>query len=97
MAIAPQTKQQVIDSYFMEHRAKLIDLAAYLDRIDRGQGEMPNDFREIAFRKAIDILRDGQPNRTKRILESFSDFSTDLPESAEGMKGAAGAIAKEGT
>ncbi len=96
MAIAPQTKQQVIDSYFMEHRAKLIDLAAYLDRIDRGQGEMPNDFREIAFRKAIDILRDGQPNRTKRILESFSDFSTDLPESAEGMKGAAGAIAKEG-
>ena len=96
MAIAPQTKQQVIDSYFMEHRAKLIDLAAYLDRIDRGQGEMPNDFREIAFRKAIDILRDGHPNRTKRILESFSDFSTDLPESAEGMKGAAGAIAKEG-
>lgn len=95
MAIAPQTKQQVIDSYFMEHRAKLIDLAAYLDRIDRGQGEAVHDFRDVAFRAAIEILTDGQPNRAKRILESFSDFTPDLPQSAEGMKGAAGAVSKE--
>lgn len=95
MAIAPQTKQQVIDSYFMEHRAKLIDLAAYLDRIDRGQGEPPDDFRDIAFRSAIRILTDGQPHRAKRVLQSFSDFTTDLPQSAEGMKGAAGAVPKE--
>jgi len=95
VAIAPQTKQQVIDSYFMEHRAKLIDLAAYLDRIDRGQGEAPDDFRDNAFRSAIAILLDGEPHRAKRILESFSDFSSDLPQSAEGMKGAAGAVPEE--
>lgn len=95
MATAPQTKQQVIDSYFMEHRAKLIDIAAYLDRIDRGQGQMPDDFRDSAFRSAIEILTDGTSDRAKRILESFSDFTTELPQSAEGMKGAAGAVAKE--
>lgn len=79
----------------MEHRAKLIDLAAYLDRIDRGQGEVVDDFRDIAFRSAIKILTDGEPHRAKRILESFSDFTTDLPQSAEGMKGAAGAVTTE--
>jgi hypothetical protein len=28
-------REQVIDLYFMEARAKLIDLAAFLDRVDR--------------------------------------------------------------
>ena len=90
---SPQTAQQVIDTYFMEHRAKLVDIAAYLDRIDRGQGEFPNDFRDVAFRKAISILTDGQTHRAKRILELFSDHTTEIPQSADGMKGAAGAVA----
>lgn len=96
MAASPQTRQQVIDAYFMEHRAKLIDIAAYLDRIDRGQGEMPDDFRDIAFRSAIEILTDGKPDRAKRILNHFSDHTDQLPQSAEGMKGAAGAVATGG-
>ena len=63
---SPQTKQQVIDTYFMEHRAKLVDIAAYLDRIDRGRGEDPADFRDNAFRKAIAVLGDGESHRAKR-------------------------------
>ena len=31
----PLTGPQVVDLYFMEHRAKLLDLAAFLDRLDR--------------------------------------------------------------
>lgn len=87
----PQTKQQVIDTYFMEHRAKLIDIAAYLDRIDRGAGDSVHDFRDEAFRRAVAILTDGETHRAKRILNLFSDHTTDMPQSAEGMKGAAGA------
>jgi hypothetical protein len=30
-----QTPSQVVDDYFLEHRAKLIELAAFLDRVDR--------------------------------------------------------------
>ena len=39
----------------MEHRAKLIDLAAFLDRIERAAGEpgQRDDFRMIAFRAAL--------------------------------------------
>lgn len=88
----PQTGQQVIDTYFMEHRAKLIDIAAYLDRIDRGRGEMPSDFRDSAFRDAIAILTDGETHRAKRILTLLSDHSDHMPQSADGMKGAAGAV-----
>ena len=89
---SPQTKQQVIDTYFMEHRAKLVDLAAYLDRIDRGQGANPNDFRDAAFRQAIAILTDGQTHRAKRVLHLLSDHTTEMTQSADGMKGAAGAV-----
>ena len=88
----PQTQQQVIDTYFMEHRAKLLDIAAYLDRIDRGRGENPNDFRDIAFRKALSILASAEPHRAKKILELFSDYSSEIPQSAHGMKGAMGAV-----
>lgn len=76
----------------MEHRAKLVDIAAYLDRIDRGQGDVPDDFRDIAFRKAVGILTDGDTHRARRILELLSDHSTEIPQSAEGMKGASGAV-----
>jgi len=88
----PQTKQQVVDTYFMEHRAKLVDIAAYLDRIDRGQGDDPSDVRDVAFRRAVEILLDGQSQRAARILGLLSDHTTELPQSADGMKGALGAV-----
>ncbi len=88
----PQNREEVINTYFMEHRAKLIDVAAYLDRLDRARpvGEEA-DFRDVAFRKAIAILTDGDSQRARRILDLFSDDTTDMPQSAEGMKGALGA------
>ena len=91
------TSEQVVDSYFLEHRAKLIDLAAFLDRIDRAGGASgaESDFRIEAFFKALDVLCDGRANRAGRILAVFSDTTTELPQSAQGAKSAAGA-AKEG-
>ncbi len=89
----PQTREQVINMYFLEHRAKLLDVAAFLDRIDRAQPTPgANDFREVALKQAIAVLIDGQPHRTKRVLELLSDSTTDMPQSAYGMKGAAGAV-----
>lgn len=88
----PQTPEQVLDTYFMEHRAKLIDIAAYLDRLDRAGGESAcADFRHDAFLEALKILSDGQAHRAKRILHLLSDHTTEIPQSAHGMKGASGA------
>ncbi len=89
----PQTREQVINMYFLEHRAKLLDVASFLDRIDRAQpGTASSDFREAALKQAIGVLIDGQPQRAKRVLELLSDTTAEMPQSAHGMKGAAGAV-----
>jgi len=89
----PQSREQVLNMYFMEHRAKLLDVAAFLDRIDRAQpASAAVDFREAALKKAVQILLDGQPHRTKRVLDLLSDETIEIPQSAHGMKGASGAV-----
>ena len=86
----PLPRGKVVDQYFMEHRAKLIDVAAFLDRLDRAGGDGGDDFRVAAFRKAISILAETEPGRARRVLELLSDH-TDTPiESAAGLKGAGG-------
>ena len=89
--------QDVIDRYFLEHRAKLIDLAAFLDRLDRTSDHSAagNDYRVAAMFRALNILSDGETNRAGRILEIFSDNTTELPQSADGIKSATGAAREE--
>jgi hypothetical protein len=82
------TRQQVLDLYFMENRAKLIDLAAFLDRVDRAEGEA--DFRLAAFRQALGQLAGGQPERARQVLLSLSDPTVEPVAQAPG-KGASGA------
>lgn len=100
----PATRQRVIDLYFLEHRAKLIDLAAFLDRVERagpGAGgeraqassSLPpagDDFRLAAFRAALEILADEKPEKARRVLDLLSD-PTEAPVAAAGTKGATGA------
>ncbi len=87
----PMTYAQVVEVYFMEHRAKLIDIAAFLDRYDRAEADTADDdFRIEAIRKAIEILGDNKQNRAKRILELLSDHSSE-PVTVAGMQGAFGA------
>jgi hypothetical protein len=87
----PLTKRAVVDRYFLEHRAKVIDIAAFLDRVDRAQGEGAEDFRRTALEACCRILVDGQPDRAQRVLELLSDHSTD-PIAKAPMKGATGAV-----
>ena len=89
----PASRSAIVDLYFMEHRAKLIDIAAFLDRLDRANDARAtdDDFRIQAFRYAIGILSDSQPQRARRILDLLSDHSTEPIPSAAGMKGAFGA------
>lgn len=89
----PMSRREAIDAYFMEHRAKLLDIAAFLDRIDRTlpPPDDKEDFRLVAFRRALAILADGRPERARRVLELLSDRTTEPIPSAAGMKGAYGA------
>jgi hypothetical protein len=88
----PLTADQVIASYFLEHRAKLVDIAAFLDRLDRAKGgAKPQDFRLVALHRALAVLSQRRPGRAQRVLEVFSDPTTAPIPSAAGMKGASGA------
>ena len=78
------TRQQVLDLYFMDARSKLIDLGAFVDRVERAQGQ--EDFRMQAFRTALKGL-DVASNRAERVLLAFSDPTSD-PVSVAPGKGA---------
>lgn len=94
----PLTRERAIELYYLEHRAKLLDIAAFLDRIDRADpstevGE--EDFRIRTFREALGILAESKPGRARRILELFSDPTAEPLDSAKGLKGAYGAYPGE--
>lgn len=82
------TRQQILDQYFMDARYKLIELAAFLDRVERAEGD--EDFRIHAFLQALQELdRTGQ-DRARRVLTAFSD-PTQEPIPAATTKAACGA------
>lgn len=72
----------------MDARSKLIDLAAFIDRIERAQGQ--EDFRMGAFREALKELEQGKAERAKAVLLSLSDPTTE-PIAAATTKAACGA------
>ncbi len=87
----PMSRKEVVDTYFLEHRAKLMDIAAFLDRVERAQDDgIEKDFRVAALEAGIKVLVDGEPERVKRVMELMSDPTEEPLESAAGMKGAAG-------
>jgi hypothetical protein len=81
------TRQEVLDLYFMDARCKLIDLAAFMDRVDRASGT--EDFRMTEFRKALRALGASQ-NRAAEVLLALSDPTTE-PIPAATTKAACGA------
>src|SRR5450432_4031498 len=82
------TRQQILDLYFLDARSKLIDLAAFLDRVERADGE--EDFRLAAFRHALDELQKDEREKAKRVLLSLSDSTSEAMAASPG-KGACGA------
>jgi hypothetical protein len=82
------SQHDLLDLQFIEARHKLVDLAAFLDRIDRHPG--PADFRIAALRDALPILLETRPDRARAVLEAFSDPTTEpIPHAA--TQGACGA------
>lgn len=81
-------KKDLLDLQFIDVRHKLIDLAAFLDRIERHLGD--DDYRFQALKNAIPLLLADRPDRARAVLESFSDHSGELPQTAP-FQGASGA------
>jgi len=82
------TRQQVLDLYFMDARCKLLDIAAFLDRLERAGGE--GDFRLEAFRRALAVVGGEGSAKAEGVLMSLSDLSR-KPIEAATTKAACGA------
>ena len=82
------TRQQVLDLYFMDARSKLIDLAAFIDRVERADG--PEDFRMAALRDAMSELTKSGAGRAEKVLLQFSDPTIE-PIASAATKAACGA------
>ncbi len=71
----------------MENRAKLLDIASFMDRIDRYEGadKAREDFRYRSLLQALETLAGIGADRTKAVQLLFSDPTTEPIRSAVGL------------
>lgn len=81
-------RKQLLDLYFLDARSRVIDVAAYLDRIERAAGDA--DFRHAALLGALEELSRPGADRAERVLRHLSD-PTSQPIPVATTKAACGA------
>ena len=88
----PLSQRELIDQYFFEHRSKVLDLAAFLDRLDRASElDAEDDFRLVALRETLRVLSEEPgPDRLERIQLILSDTRLELLDTLD-VKSAFGA------
>ncbi|GAB4518422.1 MAG: hypothetical protein OHK0046_26010 [Anaerolineae bacterium] len=75
----PMSQQDLVDEFFMEYRAKLVAVAAFLDRMERSvDRNAEDDFRVIAFREALHVLASDEPGKVEKMQMILSDRDTTL-------------------
>ena len=88
--------QSLTDEYFIENRNRVLEIAAFLDRLDRADpSRAARDFRAEAFRDALQILAGRGPNYVRQIQLLMSDPTTE-PIPTLDRKSAQGAYEKRG-
>jgi hypothetical protein len=94
---SPKTGRALVDEYFIENRTRLLEIAAFLDRLDRTDPSLvDHDFRVRAFRDALRLLEDQLLDatvpltRVERIQYLLSDPTSEPLERLD-MKSARGA------
>jgi len=64
--------QAVLDQEFLGMRAKLLELAATFDRLDRGGGSPADDGRIRLIRQGLKVLLDETGDRAEQVQLIFS-------------------------
>jgi hypothetical protein len=70
--MTPLSASRVLDQFFLDARSRLLDLAAVLDRIDRGDGSAAADPRVERIRQALLTLLEHDGGRAERVQKLFS-------------------------
>jgi hypothetical protein len=67
-----RTARDIFDQEFLPVRAKLLEVAAALDRLDRADGALSNDPRRTQIQAAIQVLLRPDDDRAEQIQLVFS-------------------------
>ena len=67
-----QSASDVLDRHFLETRARILEIAAILDRIDRAEGVVADDRRAQQLHQGIQILLQSDGNRAEQVQQLFS-------------------------
>lgn len=68
----PMAAAEVLEREFLGVRARLIDVAAALDRIDRAEGSVADDPRLEKIRQGLEILSGERSDRAEKLQLLFS-------------------------
>ncbi len=72
MAATALDAPEILNRVYLEIRAKLLEVGASLDRLDRATGPVEGDPRLVRIRQALAILAADQPCRAEQIQLLFS-------------------------
>jgi len=88
----PLAMKQILQEYFIENRTRVLEIAAFLDRLERAADGEPasSDFRITALGRALAVLASNDPDKIGQIQLIFSDPTTE-PKAKLDTKSAAGA------
>lgn len=67
-----RSANDVLEAEFLSVRAKILEVAAALDRLDRGEGDVAHDPRREGIRRAIDVLQSDGGGRAEEVQLIFS-------------------------
>jgi hypothetical protein len=72
--MTPLPAARALDQFFLDTRSRLLDLAAFLDRVGRGEdaAAVAADPRAEKIAKALGVLASDAPNKAELIQQLFS-------------------------
>lgn len=63
----PLSASDVLNREFLEVRARLLQVAAALDRLDRAEGSVDDDPRFKNIHRVLEVLRSASPKRAEQV------------------------------
>ena len=68
----PLSAAEVLSREFLEIRAKILEIAAALDRLERGAGDVADDPRLSRLHEALKVLSEPKSERAEQVQLVFS-------------------------
>lgn len=62
----------ILNKEYLEIRARILELAAVLDRLDRAEGSVVADRRLTLIQQGLEILREPKAGRAEQVQLNFS-------------------------